>query len=174
MSRAVTCPGGPPRAVTPKRELAVERPTWDRELTPAEVKRLAPKARAARALMALGRKVAVVEAEAGRAADGPARAELPADRANLRRWAVPDEALWEWSDPQFDHPAGGNAALVARFEAALDLLRARKRRGRAGLRAELAAKGRLLATLELQVFQVVAENRELRERVARLLADAAR
>lgn len=150
------------------------RSAWDRDLTPGEVKRMVAEDRGRRALLAFERKVAVVEAEARRAVDAPARPDLPTDRAKLRRWAVPAEGLWVWSDPAFDKPRGRNAALMFRFLAAVDLLRARGRRGRAGLRAELAARDRLVSDLELQVAHLVGENRALRERVARLVADAAR
>ena len=172
MIREVARPGNPPLAAS-----LVTGPTrapWDRDFAPNEVKRLAPADRGRRALLSLERKVALIEAEARRAADASTRPDLPRDRTKLRRWTVATEGLWEWSDPQFDHPAGRNAALVARFTAALDLLQARKRRGRAGLQAQVAAKDRLVRDLELQVGHLIGENRELRERVASLTAGAAR
>lgn len=172
MIRAVVRPGNPPPAAG-----VVTGPTpapWDRDLAPGEVKRLAPVDRGRRALLSLERKVALIEAEARRAADAPARPDLPINRAKLRRWTMAVEGLWEWSDPQFDHPGGRNAALIARFTDALDLLRARKRRGRAGLQAELAARDRLVRDLELQAGHLIGENRELRERVARLTAETSR
>lgn len=141
---------------------------WDRPMSKGEKRRLSPADKHLRDVTSLLRKVAVIE----RAASGGAaseRADLPTDRAKLRRWESVDERLWPWSDPQVDNPSGSNAALIARFDAAIERLRKARRRGRAGLREDLEHASRRIAVLDQQVADLIGQNRQLRVELSRHL-----
>ena len=137
-------------------------------MSPDEVKHLAWPARQARTLASLERKVLALELEAVKRDPEGMRKDMPRNRAELRRWPSEADRFWAWSDPVFDRKDGKNAALIRRFYAALERIRAARRRGRPGLREDLNQAEERIKGLELQVARLVGENRQLRVEVRRL------
>lgn len=137
-------------------------PPWDVPLTPAAIKRLAPRDRGRRATASLERKVEAIEREANRPDCHSRRSDIPTDRAKLRRWESVEERFWPWSDPTFDSPGGRNAELMERFAAALGRLRSRGRRRKSAPMDELRNAESRIVALVRQVADLIGQNRELR------------
>ena len=135
---------------------------WDRLLSPSELQALAPADRARRVRLSLARKAHAVELAAARVAEGHPAPEVPHDRAKLRRLEDAARGFWRWGDPLLDHPDGRNGDLVARWSAAVELLRVGVLGGRGALESKIQAKDRRIGALEAQVAQLASDNRELR------------
>ena len=140
---------------------------WDHPMTMAQKKGLSPKYKHLRDLTSLERKVAKIEREALREDPDLQRPYIPMDRAKLRRWECPENRLWPWTDPQVDSPTGRNAALVARFHAAIERLQKARRRGRAALRDDLAVARKRIAIMDQQIADLIGQNRQLRVDLSR-------
>ncbi|GGF01013.1 hypothetical protein GCM10011611_03240 [Aliidongia dinghuensis] len=138
---------------------------WDCDLTSEQVKRLNPSQKAARTRTSLARKVELLELY-GRVGVAREHADaIPTDRAKLRRWHDPSSKLWSWSDPQVDAPGGRNAALLARFHDALEVIRVRRGERRIRMKVELDAKDLVIANLERQNAELLDQIAQLQQRV---------
>lgn len=138
-------------------------PVWDTELSPEQVRHLKPEDKGRRALASLTRKVEMIEAY-GR--DGLALdIDPPQDRAKLRRWSDPDRQLWPWTDPVVDSSKGKNAALIERFEKALELIAVRRGKRRVQAKQEIEVRDRIIAHLERQNAALIDQVRQLKRLV---------
>lgn len=142
-------------------EVAAARRAWDADIPLAEVKRLRPVDRGARARASLARKVELLE-RWGRDGLPPQAAQtVPWDRAKLRRWRDPAHLLWVWVDPQVDAADGRNAALMQRYRLALQALEARRKDRGLDLRRQVEALTITNASLERQNMRLLDQIRHL-------------
>ena len=145
--------------------MTTETPNWDRDLAPDEVKRLKPEDRGHRAAASFERKVELLERYARDGIPAGAEKDIPTDRAKLRRWSDAGLRLWAWADPAVDHPTGRHGTLHGRFQAALEVIEARRSGRGSDLKKEIAAKDVIIANLERQNAALLDQVRQLQKLV---------
>ncbi len=130
-------------------------PSWDGELTEAELRRLAPRHKAARLHASMGRKVALVAAAATER-PGTGLQGLPGNPTKLRGWADPARKLWPWS-VRAAEKREENAAAMARFKAAVMALKEPKPRAAISPEEENAELKRRMAAYQRQIARLVVQ-----------------
>jgi hypothetical protein len=132
---------------------------WDADLAIEDVKRLSALERGKRVTASLTRKVEILELLL--VGDRIDYSFVPWSRAKLRGWSEPNAGLWSWRDPLVDGAHGKNALLVARYFAALNNLRRKRKNKNTSPVEELAVARKCIGTLEAQVIDLIEQNKRL-------------
>jgi len=141
---------------------------WDTDLTPEQYRRLHWKTKERRSMVALRRKVAVLQEISTSLPRVLAEASLPDSRKALRDWRDPLRGLWSWVDVKLDNPSNEkNKDVIEAFFKALSDIDKLKRGKNSVLRRQVADKKAIIERLELRNIELLEEIARLRVRLSR-------
>jgi hypothetical protein len=146
----------------------MDKPIWDRDLRPEEVKHLSPADRGRRAITSFSRKIELLEKYGRDGAPSDTTGLHVRRRTQLRRWSDPEMGLWAWADPAVDDPKGRNQGLCRRFKEAIKLLEQQVARSKSGRMRAINAQNAIIESLVHQNAELVDENNRLKILAAQL------